>query len=89
MYVNMHRQLILFPALLLARRNSNILSCHHSVSRSPQLDQQTNIHEQRYIDHFIHICWSANEKSIKVYNVRKVTIQCMGWGALELGTTIL
>ncbi len=66
----MHRKWILLPALWLAGFNSIILSPHYSVLRFPHFEHQTNMCKQCYFHPFIHICWSANVKSIKIHNFR-------------------
>ncbi len=48
-YANMHSNRMLFLVLLLTGLNSNILSYHHSDSRSPQLDHQTNMPLYQYM----------------------------------------
>ncbi len=67
-YGNMHRKQILLPALWLAGFNSIILSPHYSVLRSPHFDHLTSMCKQYYFHPFIHICWSANVKLVKVHN---------------------
>ncbi len=47
--------------------HSNILSCHHSVSKSPQFGHQTNICKQYYFFSFIHI-------SLQMYSQVKCVI---------------
>ncbi len=74
MYANMHRKLILFPALWLVGNNSNIRSCHHSDLRS----HSYSIRQICYFHYFINLCWIVNLKSNKVHNFRKLGIQ-LSW----------
>ncbi len=72
MYANMHKKQLLLPALWLAAFNSTILSPQYSVLRSPHFDHTTNMSKECYFHPFIHIGESANVKSIKVHNFRKL-----------------
>ncbi len=70
-FSNMPTKRILFHALWLVWHNSNILSSHHSDSRSTQLDHQTNVLFSP-LHQYILVCkWKVQ----KVDKFRKLRIQ--------------